>query len=552
MSGQDGIRGYLFQSIIAMLSSLDKEWEEITIEPNTTLDKTDIIWIDNKGNKIVSQVKSSINNFTKPQILDWLIKLMDDNPNALEYRVDLVGTTEVSVKNFFNQLTSSKQDDFLNRESLYAIKDKIKVKFFPFDYSTMLGASISLIDKFLSLKNINVNYFTKELITGGMVHQLIYFSTKGKSLKREKFENKIIEWVRFNYSDQFITKIKVDFNLFFYYQNENFGNNIGNISFDNITTYEFYKTQVNNLKALFDKICNFNFVTKSNIKITSKTGLDHFSSRSLISLSDYENEPVIIEDYEIEFINKKSLKYLGVLPSEDFFNFGDLKETKKRSISIIPPFNQDEITLEGSEEEKEKKNLYDEFNSVIYDLDDLTGFWKKIRKMSLLPIALLNNGNGHEEEIKVKLYIPNSVKIYKPKKFPKPKYLSNLLKINSDPGPFFNSIRHTKNSMIQEFEYNYKYPEFFNFGIFGYERRGEEESKFNRILDYYFEYTFHQDNSEKTVLECEIPALNTKELTSLPSYIFFKSHKDFTIQYKINCKNNPKQISGVLNYKASS
>ncbi len=551
MNGRDSIRGYLFQTLIALLSSLDKEWTEISIEPETTLDKTDIIWINNDGDKIVSQVKSSINNFSKPQILEWLLKLKNDNPGALEYRADLVGSTEASVKTFFNQLSDSKKEDFEKRESLYLIKDKIKVKFFPFDYSTMLGASISLIDKFLTLKNINVDYFTKDLIAGEMVNQILYFSTSGESIKRSKFEAKIVEWINFNYSAKFITD-KADFKLLFYYKNQKFEKQIGNINIDKINTYEFYRTKIKELKTLFDKICDLNFVTKSHIKRHDDSVLDSFSSRSFKNLWDYENEPVIIEDYQIEFINKKTLKYLGILPTEEFFNFGDLKETKKRSISVIPPFNQDEITLEGSEKEKEKKTYFDEFNSLIYDLEDLTKFWKKVSKINILPIILFNNGNGHEEEIKIKLYIPNSVKIYRPKNFPKPKYLRNFLQINSDPGPFFNSVRQKKNSVVQEFDYNYEYPEFFNFGIFGYERLGEEERKFKRIFEHYFEFDFHQDISKFTVLECEVLELNTKELISLPSYIFFKSKKGFTIKYKINCKNNPEQITGELHYKASS
>jgi hypothetical protein len=348
MNGKHSIRGYLFQSLIAMLSSLDNDWEEISLEPETTLDKTDVIWTNQNGDKIVCQVKSSINNFTKPDILDWLLKLKNDNQEATEYRVDLVGNTEVSVRKFFNQISKSEKKDFGNKESLHSIKDKIKVKFYPFEYSTMLGASISLIDKFLSLKNINVNYFTKELIAGGMVHQLMYFSTNGKSLTRENFEAKIVEWIRFNYSEQFIND-KADFKLLFYYKNENFDNQISNISLDKINTHGFFKTQISELKKLFDKICDFNFITKSNIKKDNELGLNAFSSRRFRNFGNYENEPVIIEDYEIEFINKKALKYLGIPISEEFFNFGNLKETKKSSISVIPPFNQDKITLEGSE-----------------------------------------------------------------------------------------------------------------------------------------------------------------------------------------------------------
>lgn len=35
MRGQYGIKGYLLQSIIAVLNSLSNEWDSIIVEPNT-------------------------------------------------------------------------------------------------------------------------------------------------------------------------------------------------------------------------------------------------------------------------------------------------------------------------------------------------------------------------------------------------------------------------------------------------------------------------------------------------------------------------------------
>ena len=43
------------------------------------------------------------------------LKLKNDNPEASEYRVDLVGSTEVSVKKFFNQISGCDEKDFGNR-----------------------------------------------------------------------------------------------------------------------------------------------------------------------------------------------------------------------------------------------------------------------------------------------------------------------------------------------------------------------------------------------------------------------------------------------------
>tara|TARA_B100000809_G_scaffold60903_1_gene57507 strand:+ start:448 stop:642 length:195 start_codon:yes stop_codon:yes gene_type:complete len=50
LSGQDGNRGYLIQSIIALLESLNKtDWDEVTIEPDHISDKVDVAWIGKAG-----------------------------------------------------------------------------------------------------------------------------------------------------------------------------------------------------------------------------------------------------------------------------------------------------------------------------------------------------------------------------------------------------------------------------------------------------------------------------------------------------------------------
>ena len=45
MSGQAGARGYLVQSLICVLNSIDDhQWHSLSIEPNLASDKVDVIW----------------------------------------------------------------------------------------------------------------------------------------------------------------------------------------------------------------------------------------------------------------------------------------------------------------------------------------------------------------------------------------------------------------------------------------------------------------------------------------------------------------------------
>ena len=59
--GQSAIRGFLVQTLIALLEALkDKPpWTSVTLEPNLTSDKVDILWAYRDGSKKAVQVKSS-------------------------------------------------------------------------------------------------------------------------------------------------------------------------------------------------------------------------------------------------------------------------------------------------------------------------------------------------------------------------------------------------------------------------------------------------------------------------------------------------------------
>ena len=66
MSGRDAQRGFIFQSIIAMIECLDRDdWDEVKLEPYTENDKVDI-QLYKRGNILSAiQVKSSENQFER-------------------------------------------------------------------------------------------------------------------------------------------------------------------------------------------------------------------------------------------------------------------------------------------------------------------------------------------------------------------------------------------------------------------------------------------------------------------------------------------------------
>lgn len=550
MSGQESQRGYLFQSLIAVLRSMKSDWISICVEPKTDMDKIDIIWTNTDEENEVCQVKSSINNFSTNDILRWIKALVLDDPNAINYSLILVGNSTSATKTFFNSIGTKNQTDFKDEfQEIFLTKDKISVVFEPNNIDTLEGALISGLDQFLYTKAIQADFPTKKLIVNGMVNQIIKISTAGKSMGKIEFENHLLEWLTFNYSRQIsLNKTKLELN-FYYDDILKFEDTASKIKMPDITKSNLYKSKRRQIKKLFNKISAYNFEPKNFEKPINNSDIFSLSTITFKNPFEYSDQQVIINDYEIEQITKNCQRILEVKPDIEFFNFGELKESKTMGHAF--PLISNLPILNGSEEEKEKRELYNDFGSQIFWMIDFLNFWKKLSKLSLFPIVLSNKGKAHKTDIKIQLFFPKDIKLYKAKNFPIPKSHQILKDLNSEDSFLFRNVRHKQNSVVNEYYSGYVMAEFPNFGLFGFERKGYEKDKYRSMLDYYFDYSYYYDNHEYNIVECQITELNTNDTISLPSYIFFKSKMDYTLEYKITCKNEPETLTGTLYYKVN-
>ena len=90
--GANAQRGFIFQSIIAMIECLERDdWDVIKMEPETELDKVDFVLRKNGVDLTAIQVKSSKNRFGDKAVREWLEKLKEDAQGAEEYCLCLVG-----------------------------------------------------------------------------------------------------------------------------------------------------------------------------------------------------------------------------------------------------------------------------------------------------------------------------------------------------------------------------------------------------------------------------------------------------------------------------
>ncbi|NVO09583.1 MAG: hypothetical protein HXX16_06450 [Bacteroidales bacterium] len=558
MSGKESIRGYICQTIIAVLESLQNEWKYICIEPDTDNDKVDIAWTDENSDERIYQVKSSINDFGKTEILNYLLNLYDSNSSAVSFCVILVGNSTTSTKQYFKNIEDLELEAFDEKfKKLYKIKDKIKVDFYNLDLLTIKGAIISNIDRFLSINKINVDYFTKELIYGGLISQFMFFSTSGKKVSKSQFENELLSWFKHNYSKH-LSKSNSELLLSFYLTGKiEFTNSLSTLSLPEIEGQNYIEEKKKELINLYERILKYDIkIEPEKEEVISLFGDLEFTRMILPrrSLIQYKNEPVIISDYEKKDISEKALKILKIKLPYEFFEFGELKESKN-SITIIS--GNYEIILTGTDNEKAKKEAYDEFEINLENLCDLLQFWSEVRELFFLPIVLRNESKSYEKGLRIKLFLPKEIKIITPKEFPYPKRIDILKEFNSLDNLLVYCAKHQKDSKVNEF-YSKKHLEYIQNFEYTYSNlamnpffkgNSKRVEQYFNILKYLFDYDIFYDNPDYTVLECEVNELSANESIALPSFIFYKSDKDFDIEYEINSKNLSKKINGVLNMK---
>jgi hypothetical protein len=561
MSGQESIRGYIIQTVIAILESLQNDWKSICIEPDTKNDKVDIIWTDANSKEKIYQVKSSIIDFGKTEILNYLLDLYNENSSALSFTVVLVGNSTSSTKKYFKDFGGIREDNLEGKfKSLFSVRDKIKVDFYNLDLLTIKGAIISLIDRFLSLNKINVDYFTKELIYGGLVSQFMFFSTSGKKVSRSHFENELLGWIKHNYSKH-ISKSNSELLLSFYLTGfSEFKESISFINLPSIEDLDFIIKEKKELIQLYHKVLEL------EIKIEPEEKIENINSPfgELLKLSTlgglnktfppYKNEPVVISDYEIDDTKKKAKYTLNIELSDDFFKFGDLKESN--TSSGFMPWNSGNITFSGTKNEQNKKTLFDDFDYRLENLYDLLKFWSKVQKLSFLPIVLRNESKSFERGLKIKLFFPKDIKIISPRDFPSPKRLDVLKDFNDSDNILNQWFKHHKDSMVNESNSNKMMPIYHDFESYysissftsgTNEKRSMRKNQYYKVLEYLFDFEIYYDNPNYIILECEIDELSANEAISLPSFIFYKSDNEFDIEYEINSKNLSKKINGLLN-----
>ncbi|MDE1206026.1 hypothetical protein [Tenacibaculum larymnensis] len=181
MGGQEGLRGYIIQTIVAVIESLDdrESWEKVTLEPNEKLEKVDILWNYANNKNIAVQVKSSKNNIEFSNASKWIEELKKDMPSASEYQLYLVGSLQNKLKTELKQ-----SNNIINGAT-------VKVR--ALEYDSLNALIVEKIDSFLHKRNKeNIDINVRKIMSTALKNIFIENSLKGKEFSKKELEEALI------------------------------------------------------------------------------------------------------------------------------------------------------------------------------------------------------------------------------------------------------------------------------------------------------------------------------------------------------------------------
>lgn len=179
MGGNDGIRGYIIQTIICLLDALssDNQWIKVTLEPLDESEKVDIKW--GYPNKIkVCQVKSSKNVIRYTAAKKWCIDLVNGAHNADEYELVIVGHPDERLLN----------TEFIDNVKIAGIKS--------LETDSLIDIASTKIDAYFEKHGKSkISSKVREILVKTLTAHFGTNSITGKEITREIFDKDLIDWI---------------------------------------------------------------------------------------------------------------------------------------------------------------------------------------------------------------------------------------------------------------------------------------------------------------------------------------------------------------------
>ncbi|WP_167522103.1 hypothetical protein [Flavobacterium fluviatile] len=180
MGGNAGIRGYLIQTIICVLDTLesDNHWTSVTLEPLDESEKVDIRWKYSDGTVKLCQVKSSENIIRHSAAKIWCEELETESPNASNYELIVIGSVDQKL---------------LKATEIGKVKiGEIK----PLNTQVLIDQASTKIDRYYEGKNKpKISSQVRELIVKALTLEFGTSSIIGEEISRADFDKKLLAWI---------------------------------------------------------------------------------------------------------------------------------------------------------------------------------------------------------------------------------------------------------------------------------------------------------------------------------------------------------------------
>lgn len=537
MGGKEGALGYLVQAMVCVVNSLlEENWTFVQIEPDTSNDKVDIAWYFEDKNPEMVQVKSSKNNFTLPDIRRWIQKTIEDAPDASEYRLILIGTCNDTTKKALNRIHESnvQEDDLDDNELLKTNLDKIKIQLENYDQEALESKIYRYLGRYLSDKGKNPTAIALDMMSRALGYTFMAFSTQGRKDSRDEFESRLMEWVNFNLRES--EGRKSDLQLAFYLSNMvPYSTSMKKI-FSRLSETRFEKEKQDVL-LLFDKI-----------------------NGMVLPLKERNEEPkenpfgisILLHRYcEFTGDRRKGIfslcqKLLGREPDDDFFYVGNLKQSTLQGVRTM--FSTPPVERIGDEEEKEKFEAILELEDKLEALNAKLEMYNYLDSHFLIPLVLRNVGIKHDEKIRVRIEIDQSVSVVTSRNVKQPDVYV-IDDFTGEHSVLHRMLSHRENPNIRPYPHKpYELPVPPIPFMDNDERVKRLISKFRRYVGVLFDFDIYRE-SDKNVLIFDFDELNPKESLAFPCFFLVRAGKSFEMKYEITSQNLGDVSKGYLSYE---
>lgn len=402
MGGQAGSRGYIYQGIVAILESIiNDDWEKIYVEYTSQNDKVDIAL--EKEDKLIKtiQVKSSINQFTKKNINEWICALITDEV-ADEYQLCLLGNCETnaevfirSIQKYYKGQLDDKSNKSLGKFVEVLSKYHVTIKLLNNDEDALLACVRDALNQYISKRNCFVSYETLDILANALTYGMMLLGTKGSYEEKDNYEERIFSWLKQTSNGELYNTGKFsEYKVFGGYVAGTFIEEYKPTKIEDFIGYISHKDNLlNQGRLLIDKIAAIELQKYDELEVDKDKKADD-DLQSFVTKSGLELTPAIQQDimniFKFHSAEKSSKRKAELKENikdiwkieiiDDFFYVGNLLE-KNDAFSF---------EYKGTDVEKNKADLLSDLEEVICKLHKMDALQYVFKDKYFLRLCLKN------------------------------------------------------------------------------------------------------------------------------------------------------------------